>query len=247
LRYCEILRVADVGMDQGPPPSEALPWLRRFGVTGERLKDWWLWRKFMRAGYEDVDIPVLIRMVHRREVSFAMTYVRTAIRRNYRWGYLSDEELDRWMDRLSLPEQAKQWIRWAGELDREYFYKQDLVGYYKLAYRNDVIDDDELMISLLAMGMPPRESYITVQTERVRKKPKAVRQVSAEVKKPLSDVQKKYIQLYREQYRKGLISEQLYLESLLAIGLEPDRGGQEGAGGGVVRLDLRPENALGGM
>jgi len=77
-RMFEIIRFADIGLEQGPPPSAELPWLQRFGVTGERLKDWWLWRKFMRAGYEDCDIPFMVRFIHRREVSFALTYVRTA-------------------------------------------------------------------------------------------------------------------------------------------------------------------------
>jgi hypothetical protein len=221
-RMFEIIRLADVGLEQGPPPSSEMPWLRRFGVTGKRLKDWWLYRKFMRAGYEDVDLDVMVNFIHRREVAFALTYVRTAIRRNYRWGYLSDEELDSWMGRLNLPEQAKQWIRWAGDLDREYFYRQDLVGYYKAAFRNDVIDDDELLVSLLSMGLPPREASITVRTEKVKRQPKvrAAREKASE--KAASDIQKKYVTLYLEQFRKGLIHEGRLLEALLAIGIRDE-------------------------
>lgn len=221
-RMFEIIRFADIGLEQGPPPSEELPWLQRFGVTGSRLKDWWLWRKFMRAGYEDCDIPVMVRFIHRREVSFALTYVRTAIRRNYRWGYLSDEELDKWMDRLQLPDQAKEWIFWAGELDREYFYRQDLQNYYVTAFRNDLIDSDELLVSLLAMNLPPREASLLMRTEKIRKKPKAQAAVPAAEKAAATKIQSSYISLYREQYKKGLIDEQLYLESLLAIGLDPE-------------------------
>lgn len=221
-RMFEIIRLADIGLDQGSMPSGEREWFRKFGLPGIPESDWWLQRKFMRAGYEDVDIPVMIRFIHRREVSFALTYVRTAIRRNYRWGYLTDQELDTWMDRLQLPEQAKEWIFWAGELDRDYFYKQDLVMYYKTAFRNDVIDDDELLVSLIAMGMPAKESDIIVRTERLKKKPKPAKPVTAPVKKPLSDVQKKYITLYRDQFRKNLISSDAYLYSLLSIGLAPE-------------------------
>jgi len=221
-RMFEILRLADVGLEQGPPPAEEMGWLTRFGVTGKRLKDWWLYRKFMRAGYEDCDIPVMVRFIHRREVSFALTYVRTAIRRNYRWGYLSDEELDKWMDRLQLPEQAKEWIFWAGELDREYFYRQDLQSYYVTAYRNDVINDDELLVSLLAMNLPAREASLLVRTERIRKRPKAQANVPKEQAAPLAKIQSAYISLYREQFKKGYIEESQYLQSLLAIGLDRD-------------------------
>jgi len=218
-RMFEIIRLADIGLDQGPPPAEELPWLRRFGVTGAKLKDWWLYRKFMRAGYEDVDLPVMVRFIHRREVAFALTYVRTAIRRNYRWGWLTDEELDKWMERLQLPEQAKTWIRYAGQLDREHFYRSDLVTYYKTSYRNDVIDDDELLVSLLAMGLPAREATIIARTERIKKSPKPAKPVATAAQKAAADIQKKYITLYLTQYRKDLISDELLEESLLAIGL----------------------------
>lgn len=221
-RMFEIIRLADVGLDQGTPRPQEEAWLERFGVTGERRRDWWLYRKFMRAGYEDCDLDVMVNFIHRREVAFALTYVRTAMRRNYRWGWMSDEELDSWIDRLKLPAQAKEWIFWAGQLDREHFYKQDLVTYYKNAFRNDVIDEDEFSIGLQSTGLPARESDIIVRTEKVKKKPKPARPVATAVKKPLTEAQKKYVQLYREQYRKGLITEPLYEQSLLAIGLAPE-------------------------
>jgi len=221
-RMFEILRIADVGMEQGKAPSEEQWWFEKYGVTGDKLKDWWLWRKFMRAGYEDVDIPVMVRLVHRREVAFALTYVRTAIRRNYRWGYLSDEDLEKWMDRLSLPEQAKEWIFWAGELDRDYFYKQDLQKYYVTAYQKDVLDEDELMVSLISMGMPARDVALTVRFEKLKKKPKPSADVPAEVKRPLAKIQTTYIQLYREQFKQGLIDSKQYYRSLVAVEIDPE-------------------------
>lgn len=221
-RMFEIIRLADIGLQQGTMPSEEREWFKEFGLPGIPDSDWWLQRKFMRAGYEDVDIPVMIRFIHRREISFALTYVRTAIRRNYRWGYMGDEELEKWMKRLQLPDEAKQWISDAGELDREYFYKQDMVRYYTTAFRNDVIDDDEFLVSLLAIGLPVRESDIAVRTEKVKKKPKPSQPVTTAAKKATTKVQAKYIQLYREQYRKGLITRDRYLESLLSIGLTAD-------------------------
>lgn len=221
-RMFELMRVADIGIDQGPPPASEMWWFTKFGVTGDKLKDWWLYRKLMRAGYEDVDLPVLVRTIHRREISFAMTYVRTAIRRNYRYGYLDDKGLDEWIDKLGLPDEARVWIRWAGQLDIEYFYRRDLVTYYKLAYRNDVIGDDELIVSLTAMGLPARNVMMIVRTERVRKAPKISRPVEKAVTKATSDIQKKTIALYLEQFRKDLISAEQLLESLLAIGLDPE-------------------------
>ena len=221
-RMFELMRVADIGIEQGPPPSGEMWWFKKFGVTGDKLKDWWLYRKLMRAGYEDIDLPVLIRTIHRREISFAMTYVRTAIRRNYRWGYLTDEELTKWIDRLMLPEQAKEWILWAGQLDRDYFHGQNLIRYYKLAYRNDIIDEDDLMVSLLAMGQPARETMMTVRTERVRKSPKVSKPVAPAAKKAMTELQKKSITLYITQYRKDLITSEKLLESLLAIGLSAE-------------------------
>lgn len=221
-RMFEIIRLADVGLEQGSPPASEMGWLTRFGVTGDKLRDWWLYRKFMRAGYEDCDLPVMVNFIHRREVAFALTYVRTAIRRNYRWGYLSDDELKQWMARLQLPEQAREWIFWAGELDREYFYRQDLQNYYVKAFRNDLIDSDELLVSLLAMNLPARDASLLVRTERIAKRPKAQAPVSSEQKAAAAKLQAEYIKLYREQFKKDLITEAQYLQSLLSIGLDPE-------------------------
>lgn len=221
-RMFELMRVADIGIDQGPPPAEEMWWFNKFGITGEKLKDWWLYRKLMRAGYEDVDLDVLVRTIHRREISFAMTYVRTAIRRNYRYGYLDEKGLGEWIDKLGLPSQAKKWIIWSGDLDRTYFYQRDLEMYYKMAYRNDLIGDDELTVSLLAMGLPSNNVMMIVRTERVRKAPKVSQPVVKAAAKAASDIQKKTITLYIEQYRKDLITHEQLLESLLAIGLAPD-------------------------
>jgi len=221
-RMLEIVRMADVGIDQGKPPPEEMPWLRRFGITGDKLKDWWLYRKYMRAGYEDCDLPVMVNFIHRRMASFAMTYVRTAIRRNYRWGFLSDKELSDWMDRLQLPEEAKTWIRWAGALDREYFYRQDLVRLYTIQYRNDLISADEFLVGLVAMGLPLREADITVRIEKARKSPKITRPVIKAAEKAMAEVQKKYVQLYIQQFRNDLITEEMLLQSLLAVGIEPE-------------------------
>lgn len=221
-RMFELMRVADVGIDQGPVPSGEMWWFTKFGVTGEMLKDWWLYRKLMRAGYEDCDLPVLIRTIHRREYAFAITYVRTAIRRNYRWGYLTDEGLDYWMEKMGLPKEAMKWIHWAGELDHDYFYRRDLENHYVLAFRNDVIDEDELTVSLLAMGLSARHVVLSVRTEKVRKRPKISKPVSPAAKKAMTDLQKKSITLYITQYRKDLITSEKLLESLLAIGLEEE-------------------------
>lgn len=221
-RMFELMRVADIGIEQGPPPPGEMWWFKKFGITGDKLKDWWLYRKLMRAGYEDVDLDVLIRTIHRREISFAMTYVRTAVRRNYRWGYLSDEELDTWIDRLMLPEQAKEWISWAGHLDREYFYRQDLQRLYITQYRNDIITNDSLLVALVAMGIPLRDADMTVRIEKARKSPKITRPVTKAATKAVSDVQKKYVQVYIEQYRKDLITAGQLTQSLLAAGLEPE-------------------------
>jgi len=221
-RMFELMRVADIGIEQGPPPSSEMWWFNRFGITGEKLKDWWLYRKLMRAGYEDVDLDVLVRTIHRREISFAMTYVRTAVRRNYRWGFLTDTELDEWIDRLLLPKQAKTWISWAGGLDREYFYRNDLKDQYKMAYRNDLIDGDELHLSLLLLGLPIRNVREIVTTERIRKSPRVRREAAAPQRAAMSKIQIKHTQLYIEQYRKGLIDKDGLLRSLMAIDIQPE-------------------------
>jgi len=221
-RMLEIMRMAEDPIIVTPPPANLEDELRTMGITGERRKDWWLWRKFMRAGYEDCDIPNMIMAIHRKGIHNALTYFKTALRRNYRWGFATENDLREGMRDMGLTEEYIGWTKRAGALDREYFLKQDLIRQYELAYRNDVMSGRDFEVALTLLGLPPKTVTTMAVTEKIRKHPRVTHDVDPESERAMAKIQTKYTALYIEQYRKNIIDEAELLESLMAIGVLPE-------------------------
>ena len=179
----------------------------------------WLKRKFERAGYEDVDVKYMVRTAQMRTTKSPRTYVMTALRRNYRHGFLTEHELTEGIEALEVAPDAIDWIKRAGELDNIYEINTDLVTAYRTAYRNDLITEEECAASLSALGLPPARVDAVVYLEWVRKTPSALRAERKEVEAQWREVQKKYSQVYIECFRRGLITEEQLAGYLIAIGI----------------------------
>ena len=179
----------------------------------------WLKRKFERAGYEDVDVKYMVRTAQMRTTKSPRTYVMTALRRNYRHGFLTEHELTEGIEALEVAPDAIDWIKRAGELDNIYEVNSDLVTAYRTAYRNDLITEEDCAASLAALGLPPDRVDATVYLEWVRKTPSALKAERKEVEAQWREVQKKYTSVYIESFRRGLITEDQLAGYLIAIGI----------------------------
>ena len=196
-RLFEILYCADVTV----PPTE------------------WLQRKFERAGYEDIDIPTLIKVVERRTTRSPRTYYTTSLRRNFRHGFLTEEELVEGIKALEMAEDAIDWIKRTGELDNIYEVNQDWVTTFKTAYRNDIITEEEMIASLTAIGLPSDRVEGISELEWVRKQPRILEAERKEIETQWREVQGKYSKVYIESFRRGLITEVQLVSYLVAIGI----------------------------
>jgi len=197
-RLFEILYCADVTV----PPTE------------------WLQRKFERAGYEDIDIGTLIKVVERRTTRSPRTYYTTSLRRNFRHGFLTEEELVEGIRALEMAEDAIDWIKRTGELDNIYEVNQDWVTSFKTAYRNDMITREEMEASLSAIGLPYDRVEGISELEYVRKHPRILEAERKEIETQWREVQGKYSKVYIESFRRGLITEVQLVSYLVAIGLK---------------------------
>ena len=180
----------------------------------------WLKRKFERAGYEDVDVKYMVRTAQMRTTKSPRTYVMTALRRNYRHGFLTEHELTEGIEALEVAPDAIDWIKRAGELDNIYEINSDLVTAYRTAYRNDLITEEECAASLSALGLPPARVDAVVYLEWVRKTPSAVKAERKELEAEWREVQKEYSQVYIEYFRRGFITEEQLASYLIAIGIK---------------------------
>ena len=197
-RLFEILYCADVTV----PPRE------------------WLVRKFERAGYEDIDVDVLCKVVERRTTRSPRTYFTSAMRRNYRHGFLTEQELIDGIEDLEMAPDGVDWIIRAGELDVIYETYSDLVTAYRTAFRNDVITEGQCLASLAALGLPKMRSEAIVYLEWVRKYPRATKAERKEIEEPWAELQADYSRAYIESFRRGLITQEELVAYLVAIGIE---------------------------
>ncbi|MBA7518430.1 hypothetical protein ES705_10500 [subsurface metagenome] len=196
-RLFEILYCADVTV----PPKE------------------WLVRKFERAGYEDIDIDVLCKVVERRTTQSPRTYYTTSLRRNFRHGFLTEGELVEGIKALEMAPEAIDWIKRTGELDNIYEVNSDWVTTYKTAYRNDLITEDELRASLSAMGLPKESVTAIIELEWVRKQPRVLAAERKEIETQWREIQAEYSRVYIESFRRGLSTEDQLAAYLAAIGI----------------------------
>jgi len=197
-RLFEILYCADVTV----PPKE------------------WLVRKFERAGYEDIDIDVLVRVVERRTTRSPRTYYTTALRRNFRHGFISEADLVEGIEALEMAPDAIDWIKRAGELDNVYEVNSDLVTAYRTAYRNDIMTDAETKASLASLGLPPERIEAILYLEWVRKLPSAIKAEEKAIAAEWAEIQAEYSRVYIESYRRGLITREKLTANLIAIGYQ---------------------------
>lgn len=196
-RLFEILYCADVTV----PPKE------------------WLERKFERAGYEDIDIATLVKVVERRTTRSPRTYYTTALRRNYRHGFITELELEEGIEALEMAPDAIDWIKRAGALDNLYEVNSDWVTAFKNAYRNDLITEDECWASLLAIGLPKDRVEAIIELEWVRRQPRILSEERKEIEAQWREIQGEYSRVYIESFRRGLITEVQLSVYLTAIGV----------------------------
>lgn len=178
----------------------------------------WLQRKFERAGYEDIDISTLIKVVERRTTRSPRTYYTTSMRRNFRHGFMTEDEVVEGIHALEMAEEAVDWIKRAGELDNIYEVNSDLVTGLKLAYRNDLISGDEFTADLAGMGLPRDRIDAIEYLEWVRKEPRLLREEEKAFEAEWREIQKDYAQVYIESFRRGLINEESLSAYLTSIG-----------------------------
>lgn len=182
----------------------------------------WLFLKSRRGGYTEDDSKIYVSsFIKAATRAQRVDYYRQAFYQ-YKEGYITEARFDEMLAELELRPEAHHFAKLAADLAYLTDTTRDMIRHYTDSYLKDVIDDDELLVSLVGLGVVPKRAWLMTAQAKIRKQPKPTRKVAAPVKKALSDIQKKYITLYATQYRKELITQERYLESLLAIGLEPD-------------------------
>jgi len=95
---------------------------------------------------------------------------------------------------------------------------------YRELYRSGRISEVEYRGYLMAMGMTPEMAELTVELEVVRMERLPIEEAERERERVETRVQAEWITNYKEQYRRGLISFEALVGSLLLAGVDPELG-----------------------
>lgn len=85
-RLFEIIRLMEVERPPTTVDPKGAKWLKQAGLDKYIGPDWWLAMKFGKAGYDEIDIPVLISAVKARNVQRELGDIRTMNRDLYKRG-----------------------------------------------------------------------------------------------------------------------------------------------------------------
>jgi len=188
----------------------------------EAATDPWIQNRVFELGYEDDVNPIMIKgLIKKATRTQRNDFYRQAFNL-YKEGYISKEAFDEMLGELEYRPEALHFARRAAELAYLLDHTKDMVSYYVDSYLKDIIDDDELLVSLVGLGITSDRAWLLTAKAKVRKRPKATKPVAKPAQQATYNLQKEYITLYITQYRKDLIDESQLYESLLAIGLESD-------------------------
>lgn len=152
-RLFEILRLMEVELPPAAPPAEASAWLTRANMTQYVGPNWWLAMKFGKAGYDQIDIPVLIKVVRARNRMKELGDIRTLNRNIYKDGGYTRAEYEAQLAKRGISkEEAKELI---DAIDKE--LAEELNKEFRRAieqkYRYGRLTDEELVDQLTKHGL----------------------------------------------------------------------------------------------
>jgi len=167
-RLREILLLAQVERPDPEPPQAAVDWLTHAGLEEYLGPDWWFALKFAKAGYDRIDIPVLIKVVRSQFLIKELGDLRTMRRAQYKSGQLSRAGYEEFLRGRGLREEELAPQLDAIEAERLKDQNDETQKLYELQYKNGRIDEAALTAALIGLGLAEervtsRVEYLTTQ------------------------------------------------------------------------------------
>jgi len=212
-----LLRMSEHANPTIQPSSLFLPWLEKW--LPEWRADPWAWfkMKLKLAGFEDTDIPAFVEGFQRRQVSGAVTQLKTSVRAMIRDGYWNRDHVEGALRPLHVRQEEIELIMVAEDLDYLKSYLDDEVRYYNESFRKGLMGAQDLDLALSTLIVKPERVAQIVARERVRalKKPKAI--VPAKEDPLVKRLRSQAIDSWTKRYRAWEISREDLLLGLTIV------------------------------
>lgn len=181
----------------------------------------WLFTKARRAGYTPEDAVTFVRGMLAKVTRTQRQDLYKQAFNTFKEGYMTRDQLESYLDALEIRTEGRGFCIAGAELAYRMDYINDMVTLLTNTYLADLLSEDDLKVSILSLGIEERKARLLFSKARIRKLPKVLRAEKKEVEKSMREVQATLQALYREQYRKKLITEEQYEAYLIEMGMEP--------------------------
>lgn len=182
----------------------------------------WLYTKIRRAGYDPADTEKVMTGVMAKNESTERRTVFSALGRMYKEGYINDSDFSSQIAPLGMRAENIALVMKAQKMNYAFDQTNDLLRLYSSEFQKEVITEDELGVALSALGIIPEKVDFLVAKEVIRKLPRPTHKETAENARAIATLQKKYVALYIDQFRKELIDAVELRRNLEYIGLTAD-------------------------
>lgn len=206
----------------------------------EAATEEWLFTKARRSGYTEVDATIFVSsMIKKVTRDQRKEYYKQAFNA-FKEGFISDTQFKERLDHLDIRPEAKELATDAANLAYQTDLNKELISTYRTAFRQDLIDDRELEVSLSSLGMTEERVYSLVELEWVKKEPKILKAERKEIETEWRKIQSEHSRLYIESFRRGLITEDQLATNLITIGIE-NRAAKATARYEAIKLVPKPK------
>lgn len=182
----------------------------------------WLYTKVRRAGYDQKDSEIFVRILLKRAMKPYIAGYRYSLEGLYSKGYISEEQLDAHLEVLQLRSEANALIKKSAEFGFIEKYTDDSITLYQGMYDKNLIDEDDYSLALASLGLRDEVIKLIVQRSAVKNKARVAAKETAATQSVIRQRQKLLVQYYTLLYRNSSVDEDAFKSQLLLVGIEPD-------------------------
>lgn len=185
----------------------------------------WLYKKARRGGYSVEDSNIFVPGLIKKVLRTQRQDLYVAVGRLYKEGYIDDTQFDEMLAPLELRSEALPLAKQAAAAQFLYDNIYELSRLLREEYIKEVITLGDLEVALTSLGISDAKIDLLLASAMVKKMPKPKHIEKKEADKEAAKMQRKYVTLYTQQYRKELLSADELQANLVMVGLTPEMAG----------------------
>jgi len=219
-RLMEVVRLAEVSSPPETPDPRAWEWLQRAGLQPRDPRDWWFAYKMAKAGYEDVDVPVLTSTARLMSMRREQTLYLMQVRQLYRNGFIDAESARPLLRAAFLRDDVITFRLAAMDLELTYDSKADALSSLRARFVKGELDQDQFGAGLTTLGLIPTRQAFILQNDIAKTQGAIAAKRATDERASVRKYESLSQQLYRAQFAAGHVDSGQYLQALIALGIQ---------------------------